>query len=74
MIGDRLETDVVLGRTAGMHTAFVLTGADSSESIARTSISPDYIWASIGIIAEQHKRQIQHQPSSSMKDSIETFD
>ncbi|QKS47388.1 HAD-IIA family hydrolase (plasmid) [Paenibacillus cellulosilyticus] len=66
MVGDRLETDVELGNSTGMYTALVLSGADSEESIARTGIEPDYVWASIGAIAEEARLQ----PSSQVKEQI----
>lgn len=43
LIGDRLETDIVMGQNAGMHTALVLTGATTFEQIDADAIKPDLI-------------------------------
>lgn len=47
LVGDRLETDMVMGRRAGMATALVLTGVTSLEALKRSSIRPDFIWESV---------------------------
>ncbi|MNP82493.1 Ribonucleotide monophosphatase NagD [compost metagenome] len=44
MIGDRLETDVLLGIMSGFRTALVLTGVASREDIERLKLRPDYVW------------------------------
>jgi NagD protein len=43
MVGDRVETDVRMGRQAGMATALPLTGATTLERLRRSEIQPDYI-------------------------------
>jgi len=43
MIGDRLETDVLMGLNAGMAGALTLTGATTVEDAAMSSIRPTYI-------------------------------
>ncbi|MDR7542915.1 MAG: HAD-IIA family hydrolase [Armatimonadota bacterium] len=43
MVGDRLETDVAMGRASGMATALVLTGATTPEAAASADPPPDYI-------------------------------
>jgi NagD protein len=40
MIGDRLETDVLLGLDAGMAAALALTGATDESALQKTSIKP----------------------------------
>jgi arabinose operon protein AraL len=47
LVGDRLETDVVMGKKAGMATALVLTGVTDREALRNSSIQPDYVWESI---------------------------
>ncbi len=47
MIGDRLETDIAMGATAGMATAFVLTGASRREDLATAPHQPDFVLDSL---------------------------
>jgi arabinose operon protein AraL len=48
MIGDRLETDILMGQQAGMATAAVLTGAATRADIAEMENPPDYVIENIG--------------------------
>jgi phosphoglycolate/pyridoxal phosphate phosphatase family enzyme len=43
MVGDRVETDIRMGRDAGMFTALSLTGATTRERLAGSEIQPDFI-------------------------------
>jgi len=43
MVGDRLETDMVMGESAGIDTALVLTGITRREDLAQAGISPTYV-------------------------------
>ena len=43
MVGDRLRTDILMGRRAGMATALPLTGATTIEQLERSDIKPDYV-------------------------------
>ncbi|MDR7485377.1 MAG: HAD-IIA family hydrolase [Armatimonadota bacterium] len=43
MVGDRLETDVAMGRASGMATAVVLTGVTTPEAALAADPPPDYI-------------------------------
>jgi phosphoglycolate/pyridoxal phosphate phosphatase family enzyme len=43
MIGDRLETDIVMGQVAGMTTALALTGATSESALAGSTIQPTFV-------------------------------
>ena len=43
MTGDRLETDILMGREAGMSTALPLTGATPESSLEGSSIQPTYV-------------------------------
>jgi phosphoglycolate/pyridoxal phosphate phosphatase family enzyme len=47
IIGDRLETDMVMGIEAGMATAVVLTGVTTPELLADSDIQPDYVLHSL---------------------------
>jgi len=43
MVGDRLETDIRMGREAGMQTAVVLTGVTKREDVEALNLSPDFV-------------------------------
>jgi len=47
VVGDRMETDVLFSRNAGIDSALVLTGATSREDLLRFPYTPDYIFDSI---------------------------
>jgi NagD protein len=47
MVGDRLETDILMGNQAGMATAVVLTGVTQRQDIAAAPASPDYVLDSV---------------------------
>lgn len=44
VVGDRLETDIIGGRRAGMQTALVLTGVTSSAELRHRSEKPDHLF------------------------------
>ncbi|MFQ5944485.1 MAG: HAD-IIA family hydrolase [Anaerolineales bacterium] len=43
-IGDRLETDILGGKRAGMPTALVLTGVATAEQVADSDLTPDWVF------------------------------
>jgi len=43
MVGDRLETDIRMGRNAKMATALVLTGVTDRQALRRSAIKPDFV-------------------------------
>ena len=47
MIGDRMDTDIVAGIEAGLHTILVLTGISDEAEIARYPFRPDEILGSV---------------------------
>ncbi|MDQ1911109.1 HAD-IIA family hydrolase [Paenibacillus sp. GD4] len=59
MIGDRLETDILLGRNSGMKTALVLTGIATQADIAAFQITPDYVLKTLGELIGPGK-QVMH--------------
>lgn len=52
VVGDRMETDVLFARNAGMDSALVLSGATSREDLAYFDYAPDYVFESIAEIQE----------------------
>lgn len=50
MVGDRLETDILMGKRAGMSTALVLSGVTRREDLAHSPVVPDYTLESIADI------------------------
>lgn len=52
MVGDRLETDIRMGKEAGMATALVLTGVARREDAAQAEFAPDYVLETVaGLVA-----------------------
>jgi arabinose operon protein AraL len=47
MVGDRLETDIRMGRESGMATAVVLTGVTTPGLLETAGIRPDYVLAGL---------------------------
>ena len=47
VVGDRLDTDVALGASAGMTTAVVLTGLTSRADVEASDVAPDYVLESL---------------------------
>ena len=47
LIGDRLETDIKMGRESGLATGIVLTGVTDENTLMESSIHPDFVFESI---------------------------
>ncbi|CAG0961600.1 partial D-glycero-D-manno-heptose 1,7-bisphosphate phosphatase, partial [Anaerolineae bacterium] len=47
VVGDRLETDIVMGHAAGAQTAVVLTGVTRREHLASAPVKPDFVLESV---------------------------
>ena len=48
LVGDRLDTDIELGRRAGMTTALVLTGVTDEADLEAADVDPDFVLDSLG--------------------------
>ncbi|RBP63088.1 NagD protein [Brevibacterium sanguinis] len=52
MIGDRMDTDIIAGMEAGMHTILVLTGISSAEDVAGFPFRPDEVISGVHELLE----------------------
>lgn len=52
MVGDRIETDMLMGQNAGMRTAWVKTGVSRPEDLEKSEIKVDYVLDSIASIQD----------------------
>lgn len=50
MVGDRLSTDILGAKNAGLQTILVLSGISTQADVAEQGIEPDFIFADIGEI------------------------
>lgn len=57
MVGDRLETDILMGHRAGMSTALVLTGVTQREDLAHAAWKPDYVLESVAELLQLSDRE-----------------
>ncbi len=53
MVGDQIETDLLGARRAGVHTVLVLTGVETSDTVARSKFKPELIIGSVDSLAEK---------------------
>ena len=52
IVGDRLETDIAMGRSAGLRTMLVLTGVTHRDDPRLAEFPPDHVLASIAELTE----------------------
>jgi len=50
MVGDRLDTDMAMGATAGLDTALVLTGVTDREKLTASEVEPTWVLDSVAQI------------------------
>jgi ribonucleotide monophosphatase NagD (HAD superfamily) len=55
MVGDRLYTDIALGR-AGVQTALVFSGETTRESLAQSDLKPTYVFENLAGMAAALRR------------------
>jgi ribonucleotide monophosphatase NagD (HAD superfamily) len=52
MIGDRLYTDIALGKASGITTVLVLSGETKLEDLKDSPFQPDYIFQNLAGVAD----------------------
>ena len=52
MIGDRMDTDIIAGMEAGLHTVLVLSGLTTGDDIARYPFRPNQILSGVHELIE----------------------
>jgi HAD superfamily hydrolase (TIGR01450 family) len=52
IVGDRIETDIVMGRRLGLATVLVLSGITRADDPRIAAIAPDHVVRSIGDLVE----------------------
>lgn len=52
LVGDRIDTDIAMGASAGMTTALVLSGVTGRTELSEASVIPDYVLDSLGEIKD----------------------
>ncbi|MFB6183329.1 MAG: HAD-IIA family hydrolase [Haloarculaceae archaeon] len=52
MVGDRIETDILMGERAGMTTALVLSGVTDRDDVADVDVTPDHVLESLADLDE----------------------
>ncbi len=57
MVGDRMDTDIVAGLEAGLHTVLVLSGVSSVESADQYPYRPSRVVSSVAVLADELEEQ-----------------
>ncbi len=52
MLGDRLDTDIEGAQRAGLTSILVLTGVTTRESLAQSTVQPDFVFADLDTLRE----------------------
>ncbi|GLV57612.1 haloacid dehalogenase [Dictyobacter sp. S3.2.2.5] len=53
MIGDNLGVDIQAGVAAGTRTMLVFSGKDTPQSLAKSTLHPDYVYADLAAVMQQ---------------------
>ncbi len=62
MVGDRLETDILMGQRAGMQTALTLTGAAKREEVYALTDKPTYVINSLAELPDLTTKSSSQEP------------
>lgn len=60
IVGDSLETDIALGRAAGIRTVLVLSGVTRPEALAASPIQPDHVLSALADLPAWLERTFSH--------------
>lgn len=63
MVGDRIATDIVGGRNAGLHTVLLLSGVTAPADLAASDVQPDYVFDDITALAAALQRAHVGEPA-----------
>jgi len=63
VIGDRLETDILGGRRAGLRTIGLLSGVTTAEAFARANPAPDWVFEDLAALLAAWRSQSPHRPT-----------
>jgi phosphoglycolate/pyridoxal phosphate phosphatase family enzyme len=66
IVGDRLETDVLMGLNAGIATALALTGATDEAMLASSSIKPTYVIRRLDQLLGEQQPGRERQPPTTV--------
>ena len=55
MVGDRLYTDIAIGKVAGITSILVLSGETAKEDLVHSEVQPDYIFSDLGALGKAIK-------------------
>ncbi|MEO6063683.1 MAG: HAD-IIA family hydrolase [Thermoflexales bacterium] len=67
VLGDRLDTDILAGRNAGLPTILVLTGVSGRDEAESGPIRPDFIFNDIGEVADALRASRSAIPASALQ-------
>ncbi|MBE9472576.1 MAG: HAD-IIA family hydrolase [Chloroflexi bacterium] len=66
IVGDNLESDILMGHRAGMTTVLVLTGVTRRADLAHAPVQPDYVLASIAEVGRLFGDDRPRRPGTSL--------
>ena len=65
MVGDRMDTDVVAGLEAGLHTVLVLSGVSDANAADQFPFKPSRVVSSVDVLANELQEKVSSIGASS---------